>query len=126
MTLGYWMILVAALLPYITVGLAKGGASGYDNAGPRHWADRQQGWRRRAIAAHANHFEAFGPFAAAVVVAELANGVQWIISTLAVAFILLRILYTLAYLADRPTLRSALWSVGLLCVVALFCCGIGR
>lgn len=126
MTLGYWMILAAAVLPYLTVGLAKGGAAAYDNAGPRGWAERQQGWRRRAIAAHANHFEAFAPFAAGVVVAELANAVQWAVSALAVGFVLLRLAYTAAYLADRPRLRSALWAAGFLCVVALFCAGIGR
>jgi uncharacterized MAPEG superfamily protein len=37
-----------------------------------------------------------------------------------VAFIVFRVFYTLAYLHDRPTLRSLLWIGGLLCVIGLF------
>ena len=38
------MLLVAALLPYLTVALAKSGRSGYDNARPREWSDRVDDW----------------------------------------------------------------------------------
>ena len=33
MTFAYWMLLITALLPYFTVGLAKSG--GFDNHAPR-------------------------------------------------------------------------------------------
>jgi uncharacterized MAPEG superfamily protein len=122
-TFAYWTILVAALLPYVTVGLAKGGRSGYDNATPRAWAERLAGWKRRAEWAHRNHFEAFGPFAAAVIVANLAHAAPGRIDLLAGLFIVCRVAYTLAYLADRPTLRSVLWMCGIACVIALFVAG---
>jgi uncharacterized MAPEG superfamily protein len=124
MSFAFTMILLAALAPYVTVGFAKGGASGYDNATPRGWAARQESWRARAIAAHQNHFEAFAPFAAAVVVAVLGGGPPRWIDLLAGAFIALRVLYTVAYVKDAATLRSLLWGLGFLCVLALFAIGL--
>lgn len=118
MTFAYWMVLVAALLPYVTVGFAKAG--GIDNRAPRESLDRLTGWRRRADWAHRNHFEAFAPFAAAVIIAHLAAVGQGRVDLLAGVFILCRIGYTAAYLADRPTLRSIIWTLGLGCVIALF------
>jgi uncharacterized MAPEG superfamily protein len=115
------MILVAVLLPYVTVGFAKGGASQYENGAPRQWADRQDGWRKRAIAAHQNHFEAFAPFAAGVIIATIGHAPPSLVNGLAVAFIVLRVIYTAIYLKGLATLRSVVWSLGLLCVIGLFC-----
>jgi uncharacterized MAPEG superfamily protein len=42
------------------------------------------------------------------------------VDALAIAFVGFRALYTLAYLYDRPLLRSLLWSGGVLCVIGLF------
>jgi uncharacterized MAPEG superfamily protein len=123
MNFGFWMILFAAVLPYVTVGLAKGGRSGYDNAVPRDWAERLSGWKRRAEWAHRNHFEAFAPFAAAVIVANLAHAPAGRIDLLAALFIVMRLLYTAAYLRDAATLRSLAWSGGFLCVILLFLIG---
>jgi uncharacterized MAPEG superfamily protein len=121
MSFAFAMILLAALAPYVTVGLAKGGrAAAYDNAAPRDWAAEQSDWRARAIAAHQNHFEAFAPFAAAVFAAALAGANPMLIDALAGSFVALRVLYTLAYVKGAATLRSAIWSLGFLCVVALF------
>jgi len=119
MTFAYWMILVAALLPYFTIFLAKNGAR-IDNRAPRASLEKLKGWRRRADWAHRNHFEAFAPFAAAVIVAELAHAPQNRIDLLAGAFILLRLVYTALYIGDKPAGRSIVFGLGLLCVVALF------
>ena len=119
MTFAYWCVLAAALLPYGTVAIAKW-HQGYDNRAPREWESRLQGRRARAVAAHLNHFEAFAPFAAAVVIAHLAGARQAPLDALAGAFIALRVGYTWAYLADRAALRSLLWLGGLACVIALF------
>ncbi len=120
MSFAFAMILLAALAPYVTVGLAKGGASAYDNAAPRDWAARQDDWRARAIAAHQNHFEAFAPFAAGVFAAIFAGANVAVIEALSASFVCLRVLYTVAYLKGAPTLRSTLWVLGFLCVVGLF------
>ena len=69
MTTAFWCVLVAALLPICAVGLAKASA-GFDNQAPREWLGRLGGWRARAHAAHLNSFEAFAPFAAAVIIAH--------------------------------------------------------
>ncbi len=115
------MILVAAMLPLVTTGVAKAGGSGYDNAAPRAWESTLSGWRARASAAHRNHIEAFAPFAAAVLVAHLAHGPQRVADGLAAVFILARLAYTAAYIQGAATARSAVWFVGLLCVILLFC-----
>jgi uncharacterized MAPEG superfamily protein len=119
MTLATWTILAAAILPYATVAYAKRGGD-VDNRAPREAEARLTGARQRAEWAHRNHFEAFAPFAAAVIVAQLAQAPQGVVNALAAAFIALRIGYTWAYVADRATLRSALWALAFLCVIALF------
>ncbi|EHL96628.1 hypothetical protein HMPREF9946_04664 [Acetobacteraceae bacterium AT-5844] len=119
MTLANWMILAAAVLPFATVFVAKAG-HGFDNSAPRAWLERQSGLRQRADWAHRNHFEAFAPFAAAVILAQMAAAPQGRIDTLAIAFILLRLAYTGAYLANLATLRSVLFLLGFGCVVWLF------
>ena len=121
MTFALWVILVAAMLPLLTTGIAKSGRSGYDNASPRTWEAGLSGWRARASAAHRNHYEAFGPFAAAVLVAQVAHGPQGLVDGLAGGFILARVAYTAAYINDRPSVRSLLWGIALLCEILLFC-----
>ena len=123
MTLAFWMILVAASLPYLTAAMAKLWGSGYDNAQPRAWATTLTGWRARAYAAHQNHFEAFPPFAAAVIVATLTNASPPLVDRLAIAFVLIRIAYTAIYIRGNHTLRSAAWALGFVCIIALFCAG---
>lgn len=123
MSLALWTLPVAALLPYVTVALAKGSGAGYDNAAPRTWSAGLGGWRQRADWAHRNHFEAFAPFAAAVIVASLGGRHGPAADLLSGTFIAARIGYTAAYVTDRAAVRSALWFIGLGCTLALFCLG---
>ena len=39
MSVAYWCILIAAVLPLIWVGFAKSGAPGYNNKDPRGWRE---------------------------------------------------------------------------------------
>lgn len=119
MTIAYWCVLIAALLPYLWVGVAKS-ERGYDNAAPRAYLDARKGFRQRAHWAQLNSYEAFPPFAAAVIIAHLAAAPQHLVDGLAVAFVLARLAYGVAYIGDRPTLRSLVWTVGMGCVIALF------
>ena len=74
MTTAYWCILIAALLPYLWVTVAKGAGARYDNRDPRDWQARQDNPRsHRANAAQLNAFEAFAPFAASVLMAQAAD-----------------------------------------------------
>ncbi|MDR9838273.1 MAPEG family protein [Herbaspirillum huttiense] len=120
MTLSYWCILIAGLMPVFTIAVAKYGRRDFDNAEPRAWLDKQTGLRRRADYAHRNHFEAFPFFAAAVLVAQQAGAAQGQIDSAALVFIAARILYTVLYLTDKPSARSAVWIIGYLSVIALF------
>jgi len=104
MTIAFWCILAAALLPYVSVAMAKA-KPGYNNRSPREWEERLDGWRKRAVHSQLNHFEAFAPFAAGVIVAQLAQAPQGAVDAIAVVFILSRASYTAAYLGDRHLLR---------------------
>ena len=86
MTFAYWMLIAAAMLPYLTIALAKS-AGGIDNRAPRSSLESLSGWRQRADWAHRNHFEAFPAFAAAVFVAELTHAPQSRIDQLAGIFV---------------------------------------
>jgi uncharacterized MAPEG superfamily protein len=118
MNVAHLCVLVAALLPIVTVGGAKAQPA-YDNAAPRAFLGRLDGWRARANWAHQNHFEAFAPFAAGVILAEMAHAAQARIDMLAVAFIVFRILYTFIYIAGVATVRTLVWIGGLVCTVWL-------
>lgn len=119
MTIAYWCLLVAGLLPYVWVIAAKA-APGFDNRAPRAFLDTVTGWRRRALWAQYNAFEALPLFIAAVIVAHMADAPQGRVDLLAVAFVGFRILHGLFYIADRPTARSLVWTGGFVCILALF------
>ena len=108
------------LLPYVAAGIAKKGFEGYDNSAPRQWLAKQTGFRARANAAQANLFESLPFFFAAVIIASIAQAPQARIDLLAVGFVLARIAYLVCYVANWPTTRSIVWSIGILCVVSLF------
>jgi uncharacterized MAPEG superfamily protein len=119
MTIAFWCVLAAGILPIVWAGAAKSRGD-FDNRRPRDWLASLEGWRGRANAAQANSWEAFAPFAAAVIVAHVAGARGAVIDALALAWLAARIAYGLAYLADRATLRTALWCAGFACVVGLY------
>ena len=126
-TVAYWCVLVAVLLPYACAYLAKfrafgqpASAGGFDNADPRAWLARQQGWQARANAAQANSFEALPFFIGAVIIAHQLGAPQTRMDILAVLFITLRILFIVMYVAGLPTLRSAFWALAFLANLGIF------
>ncbi len=129
-TAAYGCVLAAALMPIACAGIAKWGLmrtprrqGGLDNHHPREWLARQTGWRARANAAQANSFEALPLFIGAVVIAHQLHAPQMRLDVLAFFFVFVRLLYVLAYVADWPTPRSALWLLGLLINVAILLLG---
>lgn len=117
----YVCVLIAALLPYLWVTIAKASGERYNNRDPRQWQQKQQSPRsQRAHAAQLNSYEAFAPFAASVIMAQLAGVQETRIAALALAFVVLRVLHGLLYIAGLHYLRSLIWLGGLLCVVWLF------
>lgn len=120
MTTAYWCVLAAGLMPYLFTAISKASGERYNNRDPRAWQSRLAGLPARAHAAHLNSFEAFPLFAAAVIVAQLAQATQARIDGLALAFIALRLGYGVCYLAGWATLRSLVWLLAFGCCVALF------
>lgn len=119
MTIAFWCVLVAAFLPF-PCALAAKWSRQFDNHHPRDYLERTQGWRRRAHAAQLNAFEAFPAFAAAVIINRIVLGPNAWADTLAIAFVLFRIAYSVLYMADLAALRSLAWFGGAICTVALF------
>jgi uncharacterized MAPEG superfamily protein len=120
MTFAYWCVALAVFLPIVWAGVAKYGAADFDNAQPRLWLQGQTGRRQRANWAQANAYEAFPPFAAAVIIAGLAGANQLVIDALAGIFLLARILHGVFYISDKPTLRSLVWTVGFFAMISIF------
>ena len=92
----------------------------FDNARPRSAAFYKDPFRARALGAHQNGIESFPLFAAAVILAEMRGVRQPVVDGLAVAFLVARLAYVAAYLADKPRLRSALFAVGFAFTLAIF------
>ena len=112
-------ILVAAILPYLWVIVAKAGKN-YNNAAPRPQLEQSTGYRKRAYWAQLNAFEAFPPFAAAVIVAQLQHVAPLTLDKIALGFIGVRILHGIFYLLDWAALRSLAWLSGFLLIISLF------
>lgn len=116
MTIAIWCILIAGTLPYVAFGFVKGLSHGE----PRKGLDGLDGRSARAYAAHLNAFETFPVFAAAVIVAHVVEGASVTVDGLAIVYILIRVGHLAAYLADRPPLRSAAFTIAQLVAAAIF------
>jgi uncharacterized MAPEG superfamily protein len=123
MEIAFVCVLLAGLMPYLWTLIAKVRGRGFDNANVRPWQAGLSGLPQRAHAAHLNSFEAFPLFAAAVIVARLNGADQGRVDALSVAFVGLRLLFGVLYLADKATLRSLVWLAAMVCVVVIFLSG---
>jgi uncharacterized MAPEG superfamily protein len=123
MTIAYWTILVAILMPWVLAIIAKipvAWRGSYDNNNPRILLASLKGRSQRANWAQQNSFEILPAYAAAVIVAHLAGAQQNFVDSLAVLFIVSRVLYAICYIQDWATLRSLVWAIGLACIAGLF------
>jgi uncharacterized MAPEG superfamily protein len=119
MTIAFWCVLAAGLLPYSATMLAKS-RRGFDNENPRAWLQEQRGFRQRANGAQLNSFEVFPLFAAAVIIATYLHAPQHTLDRLASGFVMARVLYIVCYIADLAALRSVVWFAGLICCIGIF------
>jgi uncharacterized MAPEG superfamily protein len=124
MTIPFWCVLAAALLPYVWVTIAaqerarQFGKS--DNKLPRLQEAQLTGRGARAMGAHNNAFETFPFFAAAVIIAHIRGADPGWSTDFALAFVFLRILHGVLYLADIDIMRSITFGLAQLCSLALF------
>jgi uncharacterized MAPEG superfamily protein len=124
LTLAYWCVLFAAGLPYAAAYIAKAGSfRRRDNEAPREWAMRQSDWRARAMSAQANSFEGLPFFMGAVIIAHQLGAAQVRLDQLAVAYVLLRIVYIALYIKGLGSARSAVWALAFLVNFAIVFAG---
>jgi uncharacterized MAPEG superfamily protein len=122
----YLSLILAVLLAYWPRAVAGQAMNampgGYDNHHPRDQQARLDGKGRRALAAHLNGMEALPVFGIGVLAAaqrHVSIRVQLLCCAL---FVLARLVYVLAYLHDKASLRSGMFGLGMLvCFVLLGC-----
>lgn len=121
MTIAEWCLLGAVMLYLLTLAPAKALAPReFDNANPRDPSFYEHPVRKRALGAHINGIETFPFFAVAVLLAELRDAPQEWTDGLALAFLIARIAFVGAYVANRPTLRTLLWNVAMAFNLGIF------
>ncbi len=122
MNIAFYCVAINGLLPILWVGFAKmfGGFKLKDNVQPREFLSKQSGLSARANAAQANSWEAFAPFAAAVIIAYVAGGHQDTLDKICMFYTGFRIVYGITYLANQHIFRSIVWSCALLCNLACY------
>ncbi len=115
-------MVIACLLPTIFAAVAKmlGGFKAKDNEHPRAFLNSLTGAAARANAAQQNSYETLPMFLAAVSVALLFFVPLSIVSKLAWLYVVLRVIYGLAYIANWSTFRSIIWMLALACPLMLF------
>ena len=92
---------------------------GYDNRDPRGQQQKLEGRGKRALGAHHNGFESFAPFAVAILMCAQRGASIDLVAWLAIAFVAVRTVFIAAYIADKSTLRSSMWTLGMLATGAL-------
>lgn len=93
---------------------------GLDNKHPRAQQARLTGWAFRAHSAHLNSFEAFAPFAAAVLAARVGGADLDALSLYAAAHVALRAVYVALYIADVDKARTLVWLLATAATVRIF------
>ncbi|WGK92225.1 MAPEG family protein [Pseudomonas migulae] len=122
MSIPFWCVFISALLIYVArmpVARAMKEQGGYDNHLPRQQQAQLTGFGARAVAAHQNCFEAFIVFAVGVLMAHTTQTAGWLIDTLAIIFVITRVIYLVCYWSDLAWQRSLVWFVGLVCSLLL-------
>jgi uncharacterized MAPEG superfamily protein len=122
MNIAIFCIFLASILPVVFIGIAKltGGFKLGHNHQPRYHLNKLEGRPFLAKSAHDNSWEAFAPFAAAVLACFYTGVPKVLVDQLAISFVALRFAYGMAYIFDKPTARSIIWFAAWICVVILY------
>ena len=125
MTTDLWYLALTAMLtaalwiPYIACQVMTNGA-----LSPTEYADPKPRpvplWGERANRAHLNAVESFAPFAALVIVAQIAGKANAMTALWAASFFWLRLAHAVVYWAAIPYLRTVLFTLGFVCVAGIF------
>ncbi len=77
-------------------------------------------WAQRCNRAHINAVESFAPFAAIVILIQLAGGSTATTAFFVAAFFWLRLLHAIVYIIGIPFVRTLVFTLAWICVVVLF------
>ena len=118
--LAYTAILTAALwIPYVVAQVMTNGF-----LAPPNYVDPTPRpvplWGKRADRTYLNAVEVFAPFAALVIVAQLAGKANAMTAFWAICFFWLRLAHAVVYLLGVPYVRTVIFTLGFVCVVGIF------
>jgi len=123
MTTPLWCLVIVMFIPVplaMVGGYFRGKAFGNaDNKNPRAQAAKLEGPGARAYAAQQNAWEATAVFTVTILVTHLSGVSAEAAAPWAMAFVGLRILHPIFYLADIDKARSLAYLGGIVCVVVL-------
>ena len=106
-------------LPFLVVGYGRV-SIGYDISAPRAMFDKLPEYAQRATWAHENAFEAFTIFAPAALMAYVTHQNSSLAIGAAIAFVVVRLLYSVFYIFNIPLARSLMFAIGSLCSATLY------
>jgi uncharacterized MAPEG superfamily protein len=113
------MLTAALWIPYIACQVMTNGplsGENYVDPAPRPVPL----WGQRAHRAHLNAVESFAPFAALVIVAQIAGKANGLTAFWAMSFFWLRLAHAIVYWTAIPYLRTVLFTLGFICVAGIF------
>ena len=110
---------ISVYLPVLLVAYARAKV-GYDTSAPRAMFDQLPDYAKRATWAHQNGFETFMIYSAAALMAYVTGVSSSLAATCAIAFVILRLLFSLFYITNVPIARSLMFGLGSLCTYTLF------
>jgi uncharacterized MAPEG superfamily protein len=118
--LAYTALLTASLwIPYVVAQVRTNGP-----LIPENYVDPKQRplplWGQRAYRAHLNAVETFAPFAALVLLVQVAGKADALTAFWAVSYFWLRIAHAIVYLSGWPYIRTLIFVLGWVCIVGLF------
>jgi uncharacterized MAPEG superfamily protein len=125
MTIPFWCLFAAVVLPYVWFSFAAPARASQfgkelDNHTPRSQDPRLLGRAARLQGLHLNSLEALTYFGPSVLVAHLTHADASWAARLAIAFIAFRLIHAVMYISDRPPLRTAFFALALLSSFGLF------
>jgi uncharacterized MAPEG superfamily protein len=113
------MLTAALWIPYIICQVTANGP-----LAPANYADPTPRpvplWGQRAHRAYLNAVECFAPFAALVIVGQIAGRANAMTAFWAMSFFWLRLAHAVVYWAAIPYLRTVLFTLGFVCVAGIF------
>jgi uncharacterized MAPEG superfamily protein len=110
---------ISVYLPFLLVGYARAKV-GYDKSAPRTMFDKLPDYAKRATWAHQNGFETFMIYSAAALMAYVTGVSSPWAANCAIAFVIVRLLFSLFYITNIPIARSLMFGIGSLCTYTLF------